>query len=235
MARALESILTELNAVYDPQRGAYNEQITALDPQQKAEEQGLEFAKRDAFDQITNQANRRGLFYSGIPVAEEQRYTGAQFLPAVANLKGRYAQQRFNLRDALLDLTRKQYESAYGIRQNELDTEAAERARAAGSGNGFIPTNSTNNNDGNDTPTPNAPQKTLRQQWQEEANAGDWEAQTLLNFVGDNNWYDGHVNSQAEYDILKKYGVGGNYYVANQGGAQPTMYDRPKPAFPTTR
>lgn len=65
-------------------------------------------------------------------------------------MRGKYTQQRFNLRDALAQLTQKQYENAYGIRQKELDTEeearqfnerlaAEERARraaAAGGGGG---------------------------------------------------------------------------------------------------
>lgn len=141
MARALNDILRELDTVYNPQRDTINKSITALDPAQEAEQKGLEAAKTDAFSQITDQANRRGLFYSGIPVAEEQRYTGASFLPAVANLRSRYAQQRFNLQDALSKITENQYMKAYGIRQGEMDSEAAERAAAArgGGGDGFSP------------------------------------------------------------------------------------------------
>lgn len=131
MARALEQIISELNNVYNPQRDIYNKQITSLDPQLQAEQKGLEFAKRDAFDQIDQGANRRGLFYSGIPIQEEQRYTGATYLPAVANMRAKYAQQKFNLQDALAKLTRDQYSDAYSIRQKEMDTEAAERAAAA--------------------------------------------------------------------------------------------------------
>lgn len=137
MARALDQILSELNSVYDPQRQNINKQISALDPAQQAEQQGLEAAKNDAFSQITDQANRRGLFYSGIPIKEQQQYTGANFLPAVANLKGRYAQQRFSLQDALNKVQSDQYNQAYGIRQSELDREAQiAAARAASSGGG---------------------------------------------------------------------------------------------------
>lgn len=135
MARELSAILTELNSVYNPQRDLINKQVGELDPMQKAEEQGLEYAKKDAFDQITNQANRRGLFYSGIPVQEEQRYTGGTFLPAVANLRSKYAQQRFNLQDALNKLQADQYSKAYDIRNSEIDNETrAAAARSAGAG-----------------------------------------------------------------------------------------------------
>jgi len=144
MARELQQILTELNAVYDPQKQNYNQQIQSLDPAMQAEEKGLSAAKEDAFSQITAGANRRGLLFSGIPIEEQARYTGSQYLPSVANLKSRYATQRFNLQDALAKVTADQYNTAYGIRQKEVDTEAAAAAAAASAraaaGNGFNPT-----------------------------------------------------------------------------------------------
>lgn len=127
MARELSAILSELNNVYDPQRQVVKQQQDAIDPALQAETKGLEYAKNDAFSQITNQANRRGMFYSGIPIAEEQRYTGGTYLPALANLQGKYAQQRFNLQDTLNKIQQDQYGQAYGIRQKELDTEEQQR------------------------------------------------------------------------------------------------------------
>lgn len=144
MARALEQIISELNAVYNPQRDVYNSQITGLAPAQDAELKGLDQTKKDEFANITDRANRRGMFYSGLPVAEEQKYTGSQFLPAVANLKNRYQQQKFNLQAALADITTKQYSQGNDIWQTELNrdaqAEAAARAsRAGGGGGGFAP------------------------------------------------------------------------------------------------
>lgn len=151
MPRALKDILTELDTVYNPQRETYNTQLQAVDPQLQAEQQGLEAQKRDAFDQITTAANRRGLFYSGLPIAEEQRYTGQQFLPAIANLRAKYASQRFGLQDAIAKLTADQYNQAYGVQQKERELEeeqrqfnerlAAQRASSAGGvGGAFGPT-----------------------------------------------------------------------------------------------
>jgi hypothetical protein len=95
--------------------------------QQQAEEQGLNAAKTDAFSQIETAANRRGVFYGGMPIAEEQRYTGAQFLPSVANLRSKYAQQKFDLTSALNKVTSDEYNNANGIHQNELDLEEKQR------------------------------------------------------------------------------------------------------------
>ena len=148
MARALQDIITELNSVYQPQRDSYQQQITSLDPQLEAEQAGLQAQKQDSFQQITDQANRRGLFYSGLPVAEEQKYVGQQFLPAIANLRAKYSAQKFGLQDAIAKITADQYNQAYNVRQGELDLdlkrqlaneEAARQmavARAAGGGGG---------------------------------------------------------------------------------------------------
>lgn len=150
MARELAQILQELDAVYQPQKDQYNKAITATDPTMQAEEQGLNQAKQDAFQGITDQANRRGMFYSGLPIAEQAKYTGTQFLPALANLRSRYAQQKFDLTNALNKVVQDQYTQAYGVRQHELDleeqqrefdrrmaAEAAARAASGGGGGGY--------------------------------------------------------------------------------------------------
>lgn len=139
MARALSDILSELDNVYNPQRQVYNQQITTLPDQQLAEEKGLQSAKQDAFQQITDQANRRGLFYSGIPVAEEQKYTGSTFLPAVANVRNNYATRKFNLQDALSKITQDQYLHGQDIHQKELDREQAAALARAGSAGAASP------------------------------------------------------------------------------------------------
>lgn len=101
-----------------------------------AENKGLEAQKTDSFNQIQLGANRRGLNFSGIPLSEQASYLGSSFLPAVANLKAKYAQQRFNLQDAIAKITQDQYSKAYGLRADELNREAAERAARASAGSG---------------------------------------------------------------------------------------------------
>lgn len=136
MARALNDILTELNSVYQPQKDLYNKQISEIDPAMQAEDKGLQAQQQDSFNQITQGANRRGLLFSGIPLQEQAQYTGSQYLPAVANLKAKYAQQRFNLQDALAKINQDQYQSAYGIYNNEVNQDNARRAAAAAAGAG---------------------------------------------------------------------------------------------------
>jgi hypothetical protein len=152
MARELSSILSELNNVYNPQRDIIKQQQSSIDPAMEAENNGLAAAKQDAFSQITDQSNRRGLFYSGIPIAEEQRYTGATYLPAVANLRSKYAQQRFNLQDSLNNIDLEQRKYGQGIYEGELARDEQKRqfdaqmaaqqaaAKASSAGSGWSPT-----------------------------------------------------------------------------------------------
>lgn len=216
--------MAELNSVYDPQKNVYNQQINALPGQQAAEMKGLEASKEDAFKSIVTGANRRGVAFGGIPLEEQQSYLGSSYLPAVANLKNRFEQNRFTLQGALQELAAKQRMDAYGIRDYELAQDArlaaeaaAARAASSGGGSGGYGLSSLYGGTGSDVTTGGqAPQLTLRQQWQQEANAGDWNAQVALNYAGDDGRYDGVVNSQAEYDILKNMGIQGNYYVAKK-------------------
>lgn len=91
------------------------------------------------------------------------------------------------------------------IRQFNAQMAAQERARKSSGGGSFNLTG-----DSNKVPQSNL---SLRQQWQKEANAGDWNAQVALNYAGNDGRFDGAVNSRSEYDILKSMGIKGNYYV----------------------
>lgn len=151
----------------------------------QAEEKGLEAQKVDSFNEITQGANRRGLLFSGIPLQEQAQYTGSSFLPAVANLKAKYAQQKFNLQDALAKINQDQTKTAYDIYGNELAMDEAAKARAdaaraaasvaSPSFGGF------GGGGGNESPTP-------RYQLSQRADKG-------FNFVGPN----GQAISAAQY------------------------------------
>lgn len=69
------------------------------------------------------------MLYSGMPIAEQSRYTGTKYLPALAQLEAQKNQQQFSLTSALNDLNMKKYTQAQAVRQQELDRE--EQARQA--------------------------------------------------------------------------------------------------------
>lgn len=246
IARALADIITEISSSYNPMReranALYNKQFSELAPQETADLSGLEQAKQNAFESISTGANRRGMFYSGVPIAEQSKYVGENYLPSIASLKNRYAGIRGNLYQTLAQ-TLGSYDTEANSRANDIyqqelardeqirqfnetlaaQERAAAASRASGGGGGGSGVGSFIAAAPKAAPKAAAPavlgtQQTLRQRWQQQANSGDWEAQTLLNYVGDDNRYDGTVNSVAEYNILKKYGVVGNYRPPQAGG-----------------
>ena len=151
MARALTDILTELDSVYNPQRqnaqGIYQRGLEDINPMESADMAGLEQAKKDSFDQITTGANRRGMFFSGVPLKEQAQYVGQNFLPGVANLKNRYAGIRGNLYQTLaqtlgnIDVEKNKYGRDIYNTEVAQDLEREKQAQAAkasaGSGGGF--------------------------------------------------------------------------------------------------
>nr|MBA3679487.1 hypothetical protein [Candidatus Saccharibacteria bacterium] len=178
MARALSEILTELNSVYNPQRqrqnDLYNQSINDTNPMEQADLGGLEAAKTSSFKQIDTGANRRGMLFSGVPLAEQAQYVGQSYLPGVANLKNRYAEIRGNLKSSLvsalgnLDVEQNKYgRDIYGQevardqeaarlaeerRQFDERLAASQRADAASRGGGGGNSNGFNFNGNNPPP-----------------------------------------------------------------------------------
>lgn len=102
--QSLDEILAQLDPAYAPSRGLYQQQQALLPGQLATAKQGLEVGKQNAFRDVNTNANSKGLAFSGIPAAEQSRYLGEKFLPAVAGVEGDYAKQNFTLSQALAGL-----------------------------------------------------------------------------------------------------------------------------------
>lgn len=76
----------QLGTAYQPQVDQINSQIAQLAPQQAAQTSALDQAKVNAFKDITNQSNSRGVLFSGVPVDQQSTYVGTKYLPALADL-----------------------------------------------------------------------------------------------------------------------------------------------------
>lgn len=86
-------------------------------------------AKDNAFRDITGAASSKGMLYSGMPIAEQTRYTGEKYLPALAQLEQQKNQQTFGFQSQLNDIYGKRMSQAQQLQQQELDRE--EQARQA--------------------------------------------------------------------------------------------------------
>jgi len=124
VAQALSDIYNSLNTAYNPQRDLYNSQIAGLGAQTDAQVQGLGQQKQNAFNDITNGANANGMFYSGAPEQEQQRYVGGTYLPALANLQANASNQKYGLEQALAGVGVNQTNQANQIYQNQVGQDA---------------------------------------------------------------------------------------------------------------
>jgi len=127
MAREIQQIMTELETAYAPQRQAVQERMNQLPGFYEAQRGGVETARTNAYQDITRQANARGMVYSGAPIQEQQRYTGERYLPALAQLSGQEGEQRFGLQQALNQLGERQLTYAQQIRQKEMELDEERR------------------------------------------------------------------------------------------------------------
>lgn len=127
MAREIQQIMQELETAYAPQRQAVQERMDQLPGFYAAQRAGAETARTNAFQDITRQANARGVVYSGAPIQEQQRYVGERYLPALAQLSGQEGEQRFGLQQALNQLGERQLTYAQQIRQKEMELDEERR------------------------------------------------------------------------------------------------------------
>jgi len=76
-------------------------------------------------------ASSRGMSYSGMPIAEQSRYVGEKYLPAMAQLKQQQTQQQYGLQTNINDIYSKRLTQAQALQQQELDREEAVRQAEA--------------------------------------------------------------------------------------------------------
>lgn len=123
MAQTLDQIMGQLNPGYDPMRQSVSTQQAALPAQYDAQLKGLQAQDDQANQDILNQAQARGLGFSGIPVAEQAKYNASTYMPAVAKLQSDQITSQTNLADQLAKINQDERTQAEGIQQTELDRD----------------------------------------------------------------------------------------------------------------
>src|SRR6478672_279962 len=127
--RTLESIIAELDNAggYGAQTQSLRNQQALIPGQIADEEKGLQAKQDTAFGDIVNGSRQRGVGFSGIPLAEQAKYTSTEFLPALARLRTQGKQQAMSLEDAILGIQERRTNAALGIRQNEQSLAEQQR------------------------------------------------------------------------------------------------------------
>lgn len=126
----VNSQVSNLDQTNTQQQAAIDAQIAGLAPQQAAQQASLDQAKVNAFKDITNSANSKGVLFSGVPIDQQSTYVGTKYLPAVANL-----QTSFNNQKTAFTNTKNSQLSAYQQQRTgllgQINTIQAARSREA--------------------------------------------------------------------------------------------------------
>lgn len=152
--RTLEQIISQLAPAYDPQVQSIQSQQAALPAYQQAQAAGLSASKDNAFSDILGGARERGIGFSGIPLAEQAKYTASTYLPAVSAMEQQFSDRNFSLADAINGLNQDKYKTAnsiYTTEQGNYQQYLAQQQAAAAARAGY---NLGNGNQGNGGPPP---------------------------------------------------------------------------------
>lgn len=108
----LAQINKTLDKIYAPQLGTLKQQGALLDQTAAAESASIEQAKVNAFRNVAETANSRGMLFSGFKPAEEARYLGEHYLPGKQKLAIQTQQNKLSLLDTMNKLKATQYQQA---------------------------------------------------------------------------------------------------------------------------
>jgi len=120
----------QTSGVYQPQVDLINSQINDLPNQEQATLSSLDQAKVNAFRDITNSSNARGVMFSGVPIDQQAQYVGTKYLPAVAAAKEATTNAKNTLLGKINDINLQRSNQAQSV-VNAAQTTAEKAAATA--------------------------------------------------------------------------------------------------------
>lgn len=127
--KALQKFDNQLEKIFAPQIDLVRRQYEATLPQFQAQEASLEQAKVNAFRDIGDIANRRGVFFGGFQPNEQARYVGEKFLPEMAKVQQGRQQANLSMLEAITGFNTQKATARLDFRET-LRKEAVQRALA---------------------------------------------------------------------------------------------------------
>lgn len=125
-----EQAYAQLGSVYDPQASLINQQLADLPNQEAAVQASLDQAKVNAFRDITQSSNARGVMFSGVPIDQQATYVGTKYLPAVAQNKTSFQNSKYSLLGKINEINSNRANQAQGI-VSSAQKQAADEAYKA--------------------------------------------------------------------------------------------------------
>jgi hypothetical protein len=117
--RDLQSLIKTQTDALAPQQALIDQSITANDNAGGAQEAGLAAKKDTAFQDITQGAQDKGMFFSGFSPNEQAKYTAGTYLPALAQLQATIAGTRASLLGKKADLNKGAFDVANQQYEND--------------------------------------------------------------------------------------------------------------------
>jgi len=124
-----QDFYNQLASIYDPQVQSIQAQQALLPAQAEAQTSALEQARTNAFKKIDNTASARGMTFSGFSPDQQATYTGATYLPALANVKLSQNQANLKLIDALNGINANRGTQAMNMYQGQQNALADAEAK----------------------------------------------------------------------------------------------------------
>lgn len=95
--QSLSDIVSGITAAQAPENAQLDTEISQNDQSGNAQTAGVEQAKTNAFGTIENNANAKGMYFSGFAPNQEATYTGSTYLPTLAKIQSTVAAARNTL------------------------------------------------------------------------------------------------------------------------------------------
>jgi len=116
-----------LDGIYNPQSQFIESQIEQLPQYYGAQKASIEQAKTNAFRDIGDTAQKRGMFFSGFQPAENARYLGEKYLPGLMEVDNQMNRERQGLLGQIVGLNadRGQQMLGYSDKNDDRTYDAA--------------------------------------------------------------------------------------------------------------
>jgi hypothetical protein len=118
--RKLQALVKQYSKAFAPQQKLIKEDIAANEASGAAQEAGLQATAERSYDAIRQEAEDKGMSFSGFTPTEQAEYNATTYLPALANLQATIAGVRGGLLREGAGLTTQATQQALATREGDI-------------------------------------------------------------------------------------------------------------------
>ena len=117
--QSLDQIIAGLNQAYQPQVDILNTERGGLGAKYDSQRTALDAQKVHGFNTINDNANAKGMAFSGIPMNEQANYLSTQYLPGMQKLTTQQNEDDLALQKSLASINSEKVLKATDLRQQQ--------------------------------------------------------------------------------------------------------------------